>query len=305
MPPAVSTGFGDLLDARFKRIFYERYDGLPSMLKELYDFDDLGPQKNQTRYSEVGTFGDFSQFTGSILYDDIYQGYDTTATHVEFAKGFQIERKLFDDDLSNIMDQRPKGMATAAQRTREGHGARIFNNQFSVDTFFYNNSEGVALCSDSHTTTSGASTATGFDNRVTSSLTAAALAAARIQMVDFRGDRAERISVMPNELLIPPNLYEQAFEIVSSMGKVDTANNNPNVHYGQYTVYEWNYLTDTNNWSLMDGTMRKDMLKWLDRIDLEFGWVEDFDTMIAKYRAYMRYSNLWLNWRWILGAQVS
>ena len=64
-------------------------------------------------------------------YDDLYQGYDTTLTHVEFAKGFQIERKLYDDDLSNIMDQRPKGLANAAQRTREGHGARILNNAFA------------------------------------------------------------------------------------------------------------------------------------------------------------------------------
>ena len=71
----------------------------------------------------------------------------------------------------------------------------MLNNAFSIDTLFYNNSEGVALCSNSHITTSGASTSTGFDNLGTASLTATAVAAARISMVDFRGDRAERIGI--------------------------------------------------------------------------------------------------------------
>ena len=303
--PAVSTSFGDLRDSRFKKIFYERFEALPSMLKELFNFQGSGPEKTQTRFSSVGTFSDFTAFTGNVTYDDIYQGYDTIVTPLEFIKGFQVERKLHDDDLTNIMDQRPRGLATAAQRTRETHGARIWNNAFSVDTYFYNNSEGVALCSDSHTTTSGASTASGFDNRSTAALSAAAVAANRIQMVGFRGDRAERLLVKPSALLIPPDLYETAYEIVSSMGKVDVATNNANVHYGQYTIYEWNYLTDTNNFFTMDKDQMKEYLPWIDLVDLEFGWVEDFETLYAKYRAYMRYANGWLDWRWILGNQVS
>ncbi|MDO8706107.1 MAG: hypothetical protein Q7J84_14285, partial [Sulfuricaulis sp.] len=285
--------------------FYERYESLKSMLPEFFEFQGSGPEKTQTRFSSVGTFSDFTAFTGNVTYDDIYQGYDTIVTPLEFIKGFQIERKLHDDDLTNIMDQRPRGLATAAQRTRETHGARIFNNAFAVDTYFYNNSEGVSLCSDAHTTTSGASTATGFDNRSTAGLSAAAVAANRISMVDFRGDRAERISVMPGAMMFSPNLFETAYEIVSSMGKVDVADNNANVHYGQYTLYEWNYLTDTNNWFMFDRDLMKDNLPWIDLVDLEFGWVEDFETLYAKYRAYMRYANGWLDWRWILGNQVS
>ena len=60
MPPAVSTAFGDLRDSRFKKIFYERFDALPSMLKDLFSFEDSGPEKTQTRYSSVGAFSDFT-----------------------------------------------------------------------------------------------------------------------------------------------------------------------------------------------------------------------------------------------------
>ena len=302
--PHVSTSFGDLLDPRFQKVFYENYNQLPSMLDRVYDF--LPNNGRDTwRGTQVGTLGDWASFNGTVTYDSSYQGYDTVLTPLEFASGVQVERKLFDDDQFGIMMQRPKSLSTAAKRTRETHGARLFTNAFSVDTLFYVNSEGVALCSNSHTTTSGASTASGFDNLGTAPLSAAAVAAARIQMVNFRGDRAERLQIRPDELFIPSDLYEEAFEIVESMGKVDVALNNRNVHNGAYTIIEWNYLDDANNWFLSDSTTRKDAVKWLDRVPVEFAFAEDLDTLVAKWRGYMRYGIAHLDWRWVMGHSVS
>lgn len=302
--PHRSTAFADLLDPRFERIFFETYQDLPDMLNRLYNFPpDNG--RDSMKWSQVGTLGDWGEFEGAVNYDSQSQGYDVTATHVEFASGIQVERKLFDDDQYNIMDQKPQALARSAFRTRQKHGARIFNNAFSNDTLFYAHSEGVPLCSNSHTTESGASTTTGFDNLTTASLTATAVAAARIAMVDFRGDRAERITVVPDELWYPPNLYERAYEIMQASGKVDSDLNNPNVHKGQYTGIEWNYLTDVNNWFLVDGSMRREHLHWVDRIPMEFAMAEELDTIIAKWRGYMRYSMAYSDWRWLHGAQVS
>lgn len=302
--PHTSTNFGDLLDPRFQKIFTEQFKELPDMLPSLFNFEpDNG--RNNMMWSSVGTVPDFAQFTGTVGYNSQNQGFDVTATHVEFTNGIQIERPLFDDDQYNIMNQRPRALANSAFRTRQKHGARMLNNAFAVDTLFYSNSEGVALCSNSHTTTSSASTANGFDNLGTAAMTATAVAAARIQMTGFRGDQAERISIIPDELWYPPNLYEEAYEIIKSSGKVDTANNNRNVHEGQYTGIEWNYMTDTNNWFLADSMMRMQSVHWVDRIALEFAMAEDLDTMIAKWRAYMRYSMAHTDWRWVMGHQVT
>lgn len=301
--PQVSTAFGDLLDPRFQKIFHEEIPQQDDMLPELFDFEPTNGRNNMT-WSDVGALEDWAQFTGSVDYQSATQGYDITLTPLEFASGVQVERKLFDDDQFHIMDQRPKGLATAYKRTRQGHGARMLNNMNSVDTFFYNNTEGVALVSDSHTTNSGASTGAGFDNQVTTALSAVAVAAARIQAKGFRDDNANRMDVNMDEMWIPTNLFEVAFEIVESMGKVETANNNRNVHHGQYTIKEWNYLTDTNNWALTDSTLRKMWCKWSDRVGVEFAFAEDLDTIIAKWRGYARYGNAHLNWRWIIGAIV-
>ena len=302
--PHTTGQFGDLLDIDFQKIFDDNFPQLDDMLPELYTFEPDNGRINMN-FSQVSGYTDIPEFSGSVTYQSASQGYDTTITPLEFASGIQVERRLFDTDQYSIMNQRPSGLARAAQRTRQKHGARMFNNAFSVDTKFYNNSEAVALCSDSHTTTTGASTAAGFDNLVTTALSAVAVAAARIQMRGFRDASANRGDVEPDSLLHPPDLYEIAFEIAESLGKVDQATNNRNVHHGRYTLMEWNYLNDTNNWFFMDSRLRGESLKWFDSVEGEFAFAEDLDTLIAKWRYYVVYGNGHLDWRWILGASVS
>lgn len=302
--PLASVNFGDLLDIRISKIFHDQYTQLADMIPTLYNMEPTNGRNNM-QWSQVGTLPDWTEFNGSINYQSVSQGYKTTGTPVEFGSGIQVERKLYDDDQFNIINQRPKQLATSAQRTRQKHAARPLNMAFAIDNYFYVNGEGVSLCSDSHTTNSGASVATGFDNKVTSALTATAVAAARIQARGYRGDQAERIDVMMDEIWIPPDLYEVGFEIINAQGKLDTANNNPNVHKGKYELYEWNYLTSTKNWFMCDSSKRKDSLFWSDRIKIEFAMAEDLDTLVAKWRGYGRWFNAVVDWRWILGASVT
>jgi hypothetical protein len=302
--PMTSAAFGDLLDPRFQSIFHEVYTERPDMLPLVYNFVPTNG-RNDMRWSQVGAVEDWPEFTGSVDYSNMNQGYDTTATPVEFASGIQVERKLFADDLYNIMDQRPRALARSAFRTRQKHGAQFFNLSSSVDTTFYRNTEDVAPVSNSHTTTSGASTSTGFDNMLTGSLTAVECQTAYIQMRKFRGDQAEIITVMPDTLLIPVDLQEQAYEITKSSGKVDTDFNNANVHQGRYKVIEWEYLDDVNDWWLMDSALQQESLFWTDREAIEFAMIEDFDTFVAKWRGYMRYACAHIDWRFLLGSIVS
>jgi phage major head subunit gpT-like protein len=271
----------------------------------MYTIVPTGPRGDSTKFSQVGTLPDLTEFTGTIGYQSQNQGFDTTATHIEWASGTQVERKLFDDDQHQIMNQKPAALAMASNRTRQGHAVQIWSGAFSSGNAFFVNSEGVAMCSDSHTTNSGASTSTGFDNLTTSTLSAAAVSAARTQMRGFRGDQAERISVMPDELLVPPDLQDKAIEITKSEKDPASANNAVNPQDGRYRLVDWEYLPDINNWWLHDTGLRRKSLFWIDRIQKEFGRAEAFDTFIAKFRVYQRYSFAWVDWRFVLGSQVS
>ena len=295
--------FADLLDIRFTRIFDDEYGQFPDRVGEFYGIMDSSQRTE--RVSSVGTLGDMEQFTGTLDYDDAYQGYDTAITCLVFARGMQVDQELLEDEKFNTLDGKPKALAQIAHRRRQVDCFRIFNQSFSVDTFFYVNSEGVALASNSHTTTSGASTTTGFDNQVTTAFSATSLAAAVKQMLGFRGDRAEKIPVMPDTIIYPVDLYDTVEEVIKSSGKPDVATNNINVHKDAYDLKRCIYLDDANDWWLADSRAMKESLIWIDRVKPQFGMVEEFDEFVAKWRVRERHGNAWRNWRAFLGASVS
>ena len=302
-----TTNFPDLLDPRFKEIVDIGFTQPDDRVAEFYGME--GSNLLTERWSQIGGMPEMGTFTGTVTYNDVSQGYDTTATHVQFAQGFTVERLLWEfNKHGSALFEKPQELAKSASRLRQVHRVRPFVNAFSVDTFFYNNSEGVALCSNSHTTTSGASTTNGFDNLVTTGLSATSLFSARNQMIKFRNDQGLEMSVMPDELYIPPDLADVAYEIVGSMGKPGVATNEANIHYRQYKVIEdlW-YSTrgDTNNWFLMDSEYRKRCMKWIDHIKGEFGQAEEFDSFIGKWRIFCIWTQAVRDWRFILGADVS
>lgn len=296
--------FGDLLDKRVTKIFYGELDELPDRIPEFFMVDSS--KDSFEKWSGIGELPDFQEFNGSVEYQAQAQGFDVVAEHRTFVNGFQVTRQMYDDDRHGIWERNSKALANSYYRTRQGHGARLFNFAFANDSYFSQNSEGVALCSDAHLTNSDASTATGFDNLTTASLSATAVSAARTQMRDFRGDVANKISIMPDKLVYPIALADRADEIIKSQKEPTTANNayNPQGN-GRWTGTDWEFLEDTNNWFMLDSKNAKQWVVWFNRVPLEFGKAEEFDSYIAKWRAYCRYSWMWLNWRWIMGAEVA
>lgn len=303
----ISTNFADILSPLFQQVWDDAYPREESMIPKLFKMVPTNG-RNSMPFSSVGTLPDMPLFNGEVPYRQFYQGYDTTLTPLEFAEGFTVERKLYDDDQYSIFNDRPRQLREADWRTREGYGARQFNLGFTVDTFFYVNTENKSLFSDTHTTTvPGVSTTVGFDNRITGSLSATSVQTAYILASEFRGDQAEIMSVRLDTLLIPPNLYAEAHEITQSAGRPSDGTNAANPSYEAYKTWTWQYLRDASvsNWFLLDSAMCKEMLVWTDRVPVEFGSTDEFDTLIAKFRAYTRYGNAWINWRCGIGAEVS
>ena len=303
--PLISENFGDLLEPGLRKIFDDQYKELPSMLSTLYSV--MSSSTSYEKVSSVGSFGDYSDFdtSGTIVYDDIAQGYDTKIESKQWVSGFQVERKLYDDELYGIINKKPRGLAVAAQRTREKHAATPFNDAFSATgTENMTGMDSLSLCNSAHTS-NASSGYTNQSNTGTTALSATAVEATRRLMAAFTDDRGNKISLNPDLLLVPRALEETAFTIIATKGQVNSANNNANFHYGRYKLAVWDYLSDSNNWFLIDSVLMKIMLEWYDRIPLEFGQDKSFDTFIAKFRAYMRYGRGWNDWRFVYGHNVA
>lgn len=297
--------FGTLLEPGLSEIFYNAYDEVPQIYTELYKM--LTSDKGFEKDLSIGAFGDFPKFSGTIEYDRPYEGYDITYEFPEYAKGFQITRKMYDDENYGIINSKPEQLGTRAARKKEEHAASVFNNAFSAS---YTGPDDKPLCSDEHPSpayveSGGSEGVEKRNNTGTLALSHSALQTTKNEMRDTRDDRNFRIGVVPDLLLVPPEQEELAWQLVQSNMVINSSDENPNIHQGRYKLIVWDELTNEDAWFLIDSRYMKVFLKWFDRVPLEFAMTEDFDTLVAKYRAYMRYECGWSDWVWIYGNDAS
>lgn len=248
----------------------------------------------------IGGFQDPVVFDGKIRYVEAEADYEVEYVPEELALGFQVTRAMADDNqYSGIFGQaEEQGISFARKRRKDA--ASVFNNAFAAGTTGY---DGVSLCNDSHPR-SQAVPGTTVDNSLALALNSTNLESAIVAMQDFGDDLGEEITIMPDVLVVPRALRKTGLELVGSMQTPDSANNAINVHEGMGLIVD-PYLTDTNAWFVVDSTMARRYLRWFDRIPPEFASAGDFDTLIRKYRGYMRYSYGWSDWRWVIGSNPS
>jgi hypothetical protein len=310
--PDVSAHWAQLLTPATSEAFYIGFSNggrRASLIPNL--FDTRTSQRADEQHQGVGVFGSQGwnfEASGRVQYDDRNKGYLKTFSHAEFAKGFTVERKLIDDNLTQVVLDDATELGDSAFRKREKSGASVLNNAFTsttnVDGFSTLGPDSVVLCSASHPLSADASASTQ-SNAGSTALSASAVSSTRVTMSKWTDDRGDVIDVMPDLLIVPPDLEDTASTITGSILDPASANNAINPQNGRFRTIVWHYLTDTNNWFMADSGRMARSLLWYDRIPLEFGLESDFDTFQAKFRAYMRYSYGWREWSFIYGHAVS
>jgi phage major head subunit gpT-like protein len=260
-------------------------------------------KKAQVVNQGYGGLGDVPAYTGAIDYDGFELLYSPTYIPGEYAKGIAIERKLIDDDEYGVMNDRVSMLGISFDRTVIKFAASVFVNAFTASAP-YLGPDGVALCSASHPNSPSDATTQG--NTGTTALSAQAVIDTKKQMLRFKDSKANPVALMPDTLLVPLELEPVAQEIVKSVGKPDTANNNANVSQGAYRVLTSPFLTDTNNWFMIDSRLAKRFLRWYWRIPPELAESPDSDfNLVLRLRGYMRLTYGWDFWGWIYGHNVA
>ena len=304
--PIVSSAFIRLMDARLSKVEENQYTELTSMIGEFYN--EMSTEKQWEEYFSVGSLPDIPEFTGKVSYLSLAPGFHTKIEPKEYSGGVQVERKFLDDKMYGVFDNRAASLVRSAHRTKEKLGVRAFSNAFSTAFDFQESEEGTSLCSSSHLTKSGTSTATGFDNAGTTALSKTSVAATRLLMRGFRNDISERIEMSDDlALIVPDALADTAHEIMGTKSGLDTGDGNINVQYQRHSVIPYMRLDDydTNNWFMVDKAKMKESLLWLNRISDDINHTFDFETYMTKVSLYFRVAYGWKDWRWIYGHAVA
>lgn len=294
------AGFTNIVQPGLKRVFTGAFNEVPqgSLIGPLYKMDTS--EKPDEKYIEIEDIGNLPTFTGDVTYTEFREGNTKTLTHTERALGLKLQRRLIDDDLYNVINQMVGQMGNVARYQMELDAASPFVNAFNTTFTVF---DGLSLCSTAHTFLS---TPTTQSNSGTSPFSYAALDAAVIAMRKWKGSQDRFIfNIYPDRILAPVDLDTQIREVIESKYKPGGNLNNINVFNKQFTIMTTPFLSDTNDWFLMDSRRMSDFLIWIQRIPLEFKNTGDFDSYTKKYAMYTRYSNQAIHWTWIYGNQIT
>lgn len=238
--------------------------------------------------------------TGRVSETDFNQGYLATFTPKEYPVDLVIERKLFDDDQYGVLRDGARRLGISSFQKREADAASVFNNATSAS---FLGPDGVALLSNSHPMSPVAS-GTTQDNLYALTLTAANVSTLRTAMLNFTDDVGNKLSLMPDTVLVPIELEDTAIKQLRSPQDPSSANNTTEPQSGRYNIVVWNQLTDTNRWFLIDSVQMRENLIWYNRVLPEFTFAAINQVRVA-WHAYMRYSYGWTDWRWVIGSEPS
>ena len=296
--PISEQNLSQLVEPGIRKVFFNSYDDVISkeaMVPRLYNMMGTNRLNEYTlSMSAMGNFTDFDA-TGQITYRDVSEGYKQTFTQNGWASGIRITRKMMKYDLYGTMEKVPSQFGAAGARTREGHGAAPFNGAFTGTS----GPDSLSLCSTAHTSpVTGISTQS---NKGTDTLNKTTVSAARLAMKKFYGLNGERIGVKGDLILTNMDKEQAAWEIIKTKGEPETDNNNRNFHYGAYKLVIWDELTSTYDWWMIDSRLMKLNLLWFTGEKITLNRDTAFNTMEARFSAFMEYTYGWSDWVWCYG----
>ena len=272
---------------------YRLYDTKYDKILDVKVPDDRAYEEDVT----MSTFGlaQVKSQGAPVTYDTTNQLYTTRYDHIQYGLGFVITQEMMDDGIAlKLGEVFSKAMKQSMLRSREIISANVYVNGFS-SSYLMNGGDGVALFSNAHPSQAGNLTNVPASP---ASLSEAALEQMVIDVQAFKDNRGQLIMTKPDKLIVPTALQFTAARILDSVLQSNTANNNINAlrDLGMLPggVVVNPYLSSASNWFVKTD---EEGLNFFNRKDITLSDDNEFDTENGKFKALMRLSVGWSDWR--------
>lgn len=287
-----------ILDEVVSAVAFESFFEMPFHYPQLFSI--RGSSGRRERFSSIGGIGQFQSKAETVDADtaSISQQFQKTFLHTAYALQIPVSRELIDDEDWGFFQDLGTQLGTMAAQTMEVKAAEIFENAFTSTL----SEDGLTLCNSAHVNVDSGNSQ---DNSGTNTFGMAGIKATRTAMRKFTNYSGEKIAVNPDSLLVPVDIEEDAWEAVRSSGRPDTANRAENMYNGMFRLFVWPFLSDTNNWFMMDSRLMAMHLLWFQRTPLEVFGDGNLFSGTRKIGAYYRESHGARDWRWLYGNLVS
>ena len=222
-----------------------------------------------------------------VVYDNAQETFTARYTNETIALAFAITEEAIEDNLFDRLASRyTKALARSMAQTKQVKSVNPLNNGMPGGTF--NSGDGVTLFNTAHPTIAGTvsnTLATAADLNETS------LEQALIDIAAMTDERGLKIAAKGMKMIIPSALQFTAERLMSSAGRVGTADNDINAIKSMGMIPQGysvnNYVTDTDAFYII--TDVPNGMKHFQRTPLSTKMEGDFDTGNVRYKARERY----------------
>lgn len=302
-------GAGPIMLADFPKLFGQRLAYINELIGpedwpeadnmwERY-FDVKGSNRIREEFLQYAGFGLFRQMEENdpVTYDQMLEGPSKSVTHVLYGSGFQIGFLAGQFDLDGIIMRNAPELGRSLRVSVQTLGAGFWNGAFDTET----TPDGLTFYNTAHTNIRGGGTQSNR-SATAATLGHSALETALTSFMRFKDYMGNPSPMMPEELLIPPELEPVAFELLKSRMRSDTATHAESFLYGKLAPSVWPFLTTTTAWHVL-GPKRDRKVKWFWGIRPVTTNGYDFDKEAAKTKTLFASSFGAMDWRGAYGSK--
>jgi phage major head subunit gpT-like protein len=291
----------NLLEAGLRAVFFEAYEAAPGDWEQVAT---VVPSEHDTeKYAWLGSVPKMREFKDERVPAGLLE-HDYSIKNKTWEASVAVDRTALEDDEYGQIKLRVMSLAEEAKRhqdelvfglIKDGFTTLCYDGQYFFDT---DHSEG-----DSGTQS----------NKGTTALSASSLQTAITAMSKFKDDKGKVMGVIPDTLVVPPDLKWTAMELLQSVYAPDTASGKTemrrNVLAGALDLIASPYLTDTNDWLLLCTRRIVKPVIFQSRVPIEFSALEansenGFMRDQYVYGVRARYNVGYGLWQLAYGSQV-
>lgn len=283
------------------RGLFEKIDigQLPDYMRQLFKEEDS--RKAQETMLGLGGSGIMEEWNYSqrrMHQLDVETGFETVFQPAMFTGEIVIEKTMLDDNLYPQVKQKLTQLKETEFKTIQAHAASVFNYAGSESNPITRKSalggDGKPLCSATHPLSPN-NTSTTWSNLGALALDPDNLETTRTNMKAWTDDKGFKLGVNPNLLLVPTELRKSALIIAETKEEPYTTDHGINVWNGRLKVIEYEALTDSNAWFLIDEARMKRLLIWMWRQKPDRVQMQDYNAQTAHYGVIGRWIPGWID----------
>lgn len=295
--PVSRPGFSELLAPDLFQVFIDTGEEAPIEFSSLVNVIDMPYTPVTTQQiSGLGTL--VSKNEGEQFeHDTPIMGGSVAYTGAPYGLAVEFTFEAWRDELYGVFEEMTQELRRASDNRLEVDAHAPFNNAATAGNVGY---DGLTLINTAHTLLGGGTASNRPTVDVQFSFTAVQAGMQHFHnLVDERG--LPRL-MAPSKVLITPEFYHDAREILGSSGKPLTANNEINALIND--DLGWcvsHYLTSTTLWFMLARQGVHD-INFFIRDEPIFNMYDDPRTMNAVATVYQRHTSGFGSWRGVYGS---